>query len=586
VVISKQPRALQERFVKAKLAEMSLDDKIGQMTQGEAKSYSPEKAAQLRFGSLLNGGGAAPSSGNTPKDWADEYDTYQKAVLEATGIPIIYGQDTVHGVNNIEGAVVFPHNIGLGCMDDPKLMAEMGHVVSEEILASGTTWAFAPCVAVGRDDRWGRIYESFSENPSIVNNMTKPFIEALQAETIYGPRPVACAKHFMGDGGAEFGTGRHGYMIDRGNLQCDEQTLRRLHLPGYLAAISAGVGTVMASYSSWNGLQMHEHKYLLTDLLKNELKFDGFVISDYNAVWDLPGDKLKQVADSINAGVDMQMVPDTAEDFIDALKKNVESGAVPMSRIDDAVERILRIKTRFGLFDYPYSNRTALAQWGSDAHRNVARRMVQKSAVLLRNQDNVLPLKKNLRVLVLGEGGDDIGLQCGGWTIDWQGKKGTITKGTTIYQGIKEVVEANGGSAKYFKSGLIFPSARDYDVAVLVLAEDPYAEGVGDTKTMGLRSNDVELIEKVQKKLSSIPVVTITLTGRPVIFTQYVNSWHGIVAAFLPGTEAGHGIADLLFGDVPFTGRLSMSWPQDVEQEPINYDDPTYKPLYPFGYHA
>jgi len=330
---------------------------------------------------------------------------------------------------------------------------------------------------------------------------------------------------------------------------------------------------------------MHENKYLLTDLLKNELKFDGFVISDYNAVWDLPGDRVQQVADSINAGVDMQMVPDTAEEFIEALKKNVESGAVPMTRIDDAVERILRIKTRFGLFDYPYSNRTAINQWGSDAHRDVARRAVQKSAVLLRNQDGVLPLRKNLRVLVLGEGGDDIGLQCGGWTIEWQGKKGAITKGTTIYEGIKEVVEANGGSAKHYKSGF-FPSPSNYDVAVLVLAENPYAEGVGDTKTMALRSTDIELIEKVQKKLSKLPVVTIVLSGRPVIFTEYMNNWHGIVAAFLPGTEAGHGIADLLFGDVPFTGRLSMSWPEEVEQEPINYDDPSYKPLFPFGFHA
>jgi len=468
-------------------------------------------------------------------------------------------------------------------MEDSKLMTEMGKVVSEEILAAGTTWAFAPCVAVGRDDRWGRIYESFSENPNIVANMSKPFVEGLQAETIYGPRPIGCAKHFMGDGGAEFGTGRAGYIIDRGDLKCDEATLRRIHLPGYTATIASGVGTVMASYSSWNGLQMHEHKYLLTDLLKGELKFDGFVISDYNAVWDLPGDENKQVADCVNAGVDMMMVPSSAERFMSILKKNVESGAVPESRIDDAVQRILRIKTRFGLFDAPYSNRSALAQWGSDAHRDVARRMVQKTTVLLQNNDKILPLPKKSRVLVVGEGGNDIGLQCGGWTISWQGEKGETTKGTTIFQGIKEVVEANGGSAQYWKSGLM---PTNVDVAVLVLSEDPYAEGKGDTKTMALRSSDVEVIKRLHTFHPKLPVVAITITGRPVIITEYYKNWHGIVASFLPGTEAGHGIADLLFGDVPFTGRLSMSWPQDVAQEPINYDDPTYNPLFPFGFHA
>jgi len=584
-IISKAPREEQERFVAKIVSEMTLDDKIGQMTQGETKYYTPEQVASMRLGSVLNGGGGAPPTGNKPENWADRYDSYQKATVAATKIPLIYGQDAVHGVNNVEGATVFPHNIGLGCMDDPSLMAEMGKVVSEEILATGTTWAFTPCVAVGRDDRWGRIYESFSENPNVVYNMTKPFVQALQSETIYGPRPIACAKHFMADGGAEFGTGRAGYLIDRGDLKSDEATLRRIHLPGYLAAISAGVGTVMASYSSWNGLQMHEHKYLLTDVLKTELKFDGFVISDYNAVWELPGDEEKQVADSVNAGVDMMMVPDSAERFIRLLKKNVESGSVPMSRIDDAVTRILRIKTRFGLFDHPYSNRTALAYWGSEEHRNVARRMVQKSVVLLHNEDKILPLPKNLRVLVLGEGGNDIGLQCGGWTIIWQGKKGHITKGTTIYEGIKEVVEAHGGKAHYWNHGIL-PMPKDVDVAVLVLAEDPYAEGVGDTKTMALRSTDIETIKALRKKLPKVPVVAITLSGRPVIITEYYNDWKGIVAAFLPGTEAGHGIADLLFGDVPFTGRLSMSWPQDVAQEPINYDDPTYHPLYPFGFHA
>jgi len=563
---------------------MSLDDKIAQMTQAEAHSYTPEQVAKLHLGSVLNGGDSVPPTGNKVTDWADQYDSYQKAIMEEIQIPLIYGQDAVHGVNNVDGATVFPHNIALGCMDDPQLMAEMGKVVSEEILAAGTTWAFSPCVAVSRDDRWGRVYESFSEHPDRVYNMTKPYVQALQEKSVYGPTPVACAKHFVGDGGAMWGTGRAGYLIDRGDLKCDEATLRRLHLPGYIAALEAGVGTIMASYSSWNGLQMHEHKYLLTDVLKNELKFDGFVISDYNAVYDLPGDVEKQVADSVNAGVDMMMVPDSAERFMSALKKNVESGAVSQERIDDAVERILRIKTRFGLFDYPYSNRTAIERFGCKEHRDVARRMVQKSVVLLRNQDKILPLPKNVNVLVAGEGGNDIGLQCGGWTIDWQGKKGHITEGTTIYEGIKEVVEANGGSAHFWKSGL-FP-IKKFDVVVLVLAEDPYAEGKGDTKTMALRSSDVKVIETIRSKLPKTPIVAITISGRPVIISEYYNNWNGLVAAFVPGTEAGHGIADVLFGDVPFTGSLSRSWPQTVEQEPINYDDPNYHPLYPFGFHA
>jgi len=583
--ISQASRKEQELFVARKLANMTLDDKIGQMTQGESRYLTPQQVADMRLGSLLNGGGAAPSAGNKPENWADQYDTYQKAVMNAIGIPLIYGQDAVHGVNNVYGATVFPHNIGLGCMQDSKLMEDMGSVLADELLAAGMTWAFTPCIAVGRDDRWGRIYESFSENPNIVVNMTTPFITSLQKETVYGPRPIGCAKHFMADGGAEFGTGRAGYIIDRGDCSLDEDELRRIHLPGYKAAVAAGIGTVMASYSSWKGVQMHKHKHLLTDTLKGELGFDGFVISDYNAVWDLPGDKPQRVADCVNAGVDMMMVPNSAAEFISLLKQDVQNGLVPESRIDDAVTRILRIKTRFGLFDYPYSNRDALAHWGSDDHRMVARRMVQKSVVLLKNEDKVLPLPKKVRVLVAGEGGDDIGLQCGGWTISWQGQKGASTKGTTIFQGIKQVVEANGGSATFFKSGF-FPLLKTFDVVVLVLSEDPYAEGKGDTKTMALRDSDIEVLKTVRQHLPKTPIVAITLTGRPVIITDYVNDWKGLVAAFLPGTEAGSGIADVLFGSVPFTGRLSMSWPKSVDQEPINYDDPKIDPLYPFGYHA
>ena len=581
--ISKEPREVQERFVAAKLAEMTLADKVGQMTQGEAKFYTAAQAAQMRLGSLLNGGGSPPPSGNRPENWADQYDEYQRAVLGATGVPLIYGQDAVHGINNVEGATVFPHNIGLGCMADAGLMAEMGAVVSEELLAAGMTWAFTPCVAAARDDRWGRTYESFSEHPGVVANMTRPFVAALQRETVYGPRAIGCAKHFMADGGAEFGTGRAGYLIDRGDLKSDEATLRRVHLPGYLAALEAGVGTVMASYSSWNGVEMHRHKYLLTDVLKTELGFDGFVISDYNAVWELPGSALEQVAASVNAGVDMMMVPSSAEKFIKLLTECVASGRVSAARIDDAVARILRIKTRFGLFDHPYSNRTALAQWGSPAHRAVARRAVQQSAVLLRNDGGLLPLNKSARVLVLGEGANDIGLQCGGWTIEWQGKKGAITRGTTIYDGIREVVEAHGGAAVYHRTGAL---PTDVDVAVLVTAEDPYAEGKGDSRTLGLRATDIATITKLRRKLPHVPVVAITLSGRPVIVTKYHDAWRAHIAAFLPGTEAGHGLADLLFGDVPFTGRLSFSWPKDVSQEPINYDDSSYNPLYPFGFKA
>ena len=562
-----------EKEIDRLLSQMTLEEKVGQMTQVDIRYIKkPEDVIKYGFGSILSGGGATPTP-NTPEAWADLYDSLQTLALRTRlGIPIIYGIDAVHGHNNVKGAVIFPHNIGMGATRNPDLVKKACEITAVEVAATGIDWTFGPCVAVTRDERWGRTYESFGESPDLVSEMAKAEVEGFQGTSLDDPLSiVACAKHFIGDGGTTGG-------VDQGNTEVDEETLRKIHLPGYISAIKAGVGTIMASYSSWNGIKCHGNKYLITTLLKGELGFEGFVVSDWAAIDQLPGDYRSDIKTAINAGIDMVMVPDKYEEFISNLIDLVEKGDVSQSRIDDAVRRILRVKFKLGLFENPFSNRDLLPKIGCEEHRMIARQCVRESLVLLKNKNNILPLPKNLkRIHVSGKNADDIGNQCGGWTITWQGSSGNITDGTTILQGIKKAVSSETKVTYSFDGS----GAEGADVAIAVLGERPYAEMKGDRQDLSLDSDDLRTLENLRK--ANVPTVVILITGRPLIITEQLDSMDALLVAWLPGTE-GDGIADVLFGDFSPKGKLPVSWPRDMSQIPINIGDANYDPLFPYGF--
>lgn len=554
------------------LQRMTLDEKIGQMMQAERQAFDDITEIKTYFmGSLLSGGGSAPTP-NTGTAWADMYDNYQQqAMATRLGIPLIYGVDAVHGHNNVKDAVIFPHNIGLGCTRNPELVQEAARITALEIMGTGLNWTFAPCIAVTRDERWGRTYEGFGETPDLVSMMGVAAVKGYQGDSLWGKSSIlACAKHYIGDGGTTNGD-------DQGNTQVTEQRLRELFLPAYIEAINAGVGSVMASYSSWNGQKMHGHKYLLTDVLKTELGFDGFVISDYYGIDQLPGDYPAQVEASINAGVDMIMLPFNYKEFSQTVKALVSQNRITTTRIDDAVRRILRIKFRAGLFEQPYSDRFYTNQIGSDAHRQVARQCVRESLVLLTKKDNVLPLKKDgIKIHVAGKNANNIGNQCGGWSISWQGTSGNITKGTTILKAIQNAVNTSTVTTSINGSAV-----GDADIAIAVIGETPYAEGQGDRDDLGLSQEDIETVRNL--KASGKPVIVILISGRPMIIESILPYSDAIVAAWLPGTE-GDGIADILFGDYQPTGLLSNTWPADMASVPLNFGDNNYKPLFAYGH--
>jgi beta-glucosidase len=545
---------------------MTLDEKIGQMTQVEHKFLVNESDIRDYFlGSLLSGGGSAPAV-NTPAGWADMYDHYQSFALQTRlKIPLIYGIDAVHGHNTALGAVIFPHNIGLGCTRNPSLVEDVARITSEEVAATGLGWTFSPCLAVPRDERWGRTYEGFGETPDLVSLLAPAEVRGYQRNVL------ASAKHYVADGGTTGGR-------DQGDAQISEATLRAIHLPAYRAAIDAGVGSIMASYSSWNGVKMHAQSYLLTDVLKGELGFTGFIVSDWGAIDQLPGDRAQQIETSINAGIDMVMLPRNYQEFTADLRTLVNAGRVTPARIDDAVRRILRQKVRFGLFEKPLADRTKAAEIGSIAHRAVARDAVRQSLVLLKNAGHVLPISKSIaRVHVSGKSMDNLGYQCGGWTITWQGSSGAITTGTTILQAIRNTVAA-GTSVTTSPDG---SGADGANVAVVVVGETPYAEGAGDRSDLTLGADDQAVIARV--KAAGVPTVVVLLSGRPLIINDALASADAFVAAWLPGTE-GQGVADVLFGDYPPTGKLSHSWPRSMAQVPINIGDAGYDPLFPYGF--
>lgn len=572
------------------LNKMTLEEKIGQMTQPEHGAVKDEEIAKYSFGSILSGGNSDPKAGNSLQAWTDLYDHYQtQAMKTRLGIPILYGVDAVHGHNNVIGAVIFPHNIGLGCTRSTRLVELASRITAEEVRATGINWAFAPCVTVPRDERWGRTYEGFGESPELAGTLGEAAVRGLQRNDLSHPLSVlACSKHFIGDGGTQMGTGGFGAgdgkkpLLDQGDTRVSEAELRQIHMQGYVTTIAAGVGSIMPSYSSWNGVKVSGSKQLLTNLLKRELGFDGFLISDYNAIDQIAKDYKEATAISINAGMDMVMVPNRYVEYHTALVALVKEGKVSQSRIDDAVMRILRVKLAMGLMDNSRSHladRKLHENFGSAASRQAARECVRQSLVLLKNERRTLPLKKTAaRIHVAGKSADDIGNQCGGWTIEWQGKsRAGMTGGTTILKAIQDTVSRNT-RVTFSKDGT---GARGADVGVVVIGETPYAEGTGDAETLSLAAEDMAAIENMNQ--AGIPVVVVHISGRPIPIEPALNKCQAFVAAWLPGTE-GQGVADVLFGDYKPTGKLSFSIPRTSSQIPINVGDRNYAPHFKYGF--
>ena len=592
--------------VKALVAKMTLAEKAGQMTQpdwGAIKDISDLR--DLFLGSMLCGGSSDPETGNSLEDWTAVYQTSQKQALGTRlGIPLLFGVDAVHGHNNVLGAVVFPHNIGLGCTRDPGLIERISRVTARETRASGIQWTFAPCVAVPRDIRWGRTYEGFSEDPEVVAMLGQAAVRGLQGERLGGPESVlACVKHLVGDGGTSFGSTAAEGLLDQGDARVDEATLRAIHLAGYPAAIDAGAGTVMPSYNSWNGVKCTGNKRLLTDILKGELGFEGFVISDYNAIDQLvapaaeaatpvsnnasgqvtASDYKACIEIAINAGVDMVMVTDKYRDFIRLLQDLVHEGKIPMSRVDDAVTRTLRVKFAMGLMDGQFTEAAdprLVADFGTEAHREVAREAVRRSLVLLKNEGDVLPLSRDARrIHVTGRGADDLGMQCGGWTIDWQGKRGPVTTGGTT---ILEAIRRAAGKETQVTHSSDGSGAAGADVVVVVVGEEPYAEMSGDRRELSLSKEDAAAISTANS--SGADVVVVVLSGRPLVLGESESQADAVVAAWLPGTE-GTGVADVLFGDYAPSGKLSFTWPRSMEQVPVGHrKDASRDPMFPVGF--
>jgi beta-glucosidase len=568
---------------------MTIEEKLGQMTQAEQNALvDVGDIEDLFLGSLLSGGSSDPKAGNSVEAWTDMFDSYQKRAMKTRlGIPLLFGIDAVHGHNNVLGAVIFPHNIGLGCTRNSALVESAARVTAEEVRATGINWTFAPCVTVPRDERWGRTYEGFSESPELVARLGEAAVRGFQRNDLDDPLSVlACAKHFVGDGGTTMGTGTPNRekkrLLDQGDTRVSEAELRRIHLPGYLGAIKAGVGSIMVSYSSWNGLKASASKRLLTEILKQELGFEGFLISDYRAIIQINEDFKKAIEISINAGMDMAMEPTDYRRFITFLRELVDEGRVPMTRIDDAVTRILRVKFALGLMNKsrsPLADRRLHQTFGSARHRSVARACVRQSLVVLKNDKRALPIPKRVkRIHVAGKNADDIGNQCGGWTIDWQGKSGDITPGgTTILKAIQETVSPTT-KVTFAKDG---SGAGGADIGVVVVGEMPYAEGRGDREDLALSLEDINAVRNM--KQAGISVVVILISGRPMIIDDALDRSDAFVAAWLPGTE-GRGVTDILFGDYKPTGRLSFSWPRSMAQIPINVGDANYDPLFKYGF--
>ncbi|KAG4982793.1 Beta-glucosidase BoGH3B [Glycine max] len=615
----KDPKAPLNVRISDLLKRMSLEEKIGQMTQIERSVATPDVMNKYFIGSVLSGGGSVPATKASAATWQQMVNQMQKAALSTRlGIPMIYGIDAVHGHNNVYNATVFPHNVGLGVTRqvyvyariervvmkshlitligmiwDPVLIKKIGEATALEVRATGIPYVFAPCIAVCRDPRWGRCYESYSEDPKIVKTMTE-IIPGLQGDIpgnsikgvpfVAGKNKVAaCAKHYLGDGGTNKG-------INENNTLISYNGLLSIHMPAYYDSIIKGVSTVMISYSSWNGMKMHANKKLITGYLKNKLHFKGFVISDWQGIDRITSpphaNYSYSVQAGVSAGIDMIMVPFNYTEFIDELTRQVKNNIIPISRIDDAVARILRVKFVMGLFENPYADPSLANQLGSKEHREIAREAVRKSLVLLKNGKSykkpLLPLpKKSTKILVAGSHANNLGYQCGGWTITWQGLGGNdLTSGTTILDAVKQTVDPATEVVFNENPDKNFVKSYKFDYAIVVVGEHTYAETFGDSLNLTMADPGPSTITNV---CGAIRCVVVLVTGRPVVIKPYLPKIDALVAAWLPGTE-GQGVADVLYGDYEFTGKLARTWFKTVDQLPMNVGDKHYDPLFPFGY--
>ncbi|HWA30012.1 MAG TPA: exo 1,3/1,4-beta-D-glucan glucohydrolase [Rhizomicrobium sp.] len=588
------------------LSKMTVEEKVGQIMQADVASVTPADVKQYHLGSILDGGNSGPNNNDRAPaaDWLKAADAFYAASMDVApghvAIPIMWGSDSVHGNSNIIGATIFPHNIGLGAMRDPALVREIGKITAIETKIVGQDWTFAPTLAVVRDDRWGRTYESYSEDPSIVREYAGEMVQGIQGtpgapDFLRDGHIIATAKHFLGDGGTDKGK-------DQGDDLIGEDELMDIHSAGYQAAIAAGVQAVMVSYSSWHGQKMSGNRALLNDVLIDRFGFNGFVVSDWNAHGQLPGCTVSDCPAALLAGIDMYMAPDSWKGLYKNTLAEVQSGAIAMARLDEAVSRILRVKLRAGLFEAgPPSKRPYGGDWselGSPAHRAVARQAVRESLVLLKNEHQILPLRPQMHVLVAGDGADNMSKQTGGWTISWQGTGNTradFPHAQTIYDGIAQQVKAAGGTATLSADGSF---RKKPDVAIVVFGEDPYAEFMGDRDNLAFEPGDPHDLRLIRAlKAQGIPVVSVFLSGRPLYVTREINASDAFVAAWLPGSEGG-GVADMLFrkkdGSIQydFRGRLSFSWPRSPDQTPLNVPRPgasaaewqAYNPLFPFDY--
>lgn len=582
-----------EKRITDLMAHMTLEQKVGQVVQPDIASVTPDDVRKYHIGSILNGGNSDPGGkyNSEAKDWLAVADAFWEASVsddpKLPRIPEFWGTDAVHGHSNVVGATLFPHNIGLGAMRDPELMRRIGAVTAIEMRVTGIDWTFAPTIAVVRDDRWGRIYEGFGEVPEIAASYAGPLVEGLQGEVgdkdwLKGPHVIATAKHFLGDGGTKDGK-------DQGDAQVTEAQLRDLFAPPYEAAIKAGVQSIMVSFSSWNGRKMTGNDSLLTGVIKDRWNFGGFLVSDWNAHGQVEGCTNNDCPQAINAGLDMYMAPDSWKAIWESTLREVKSGAIPMSRLDDAVRRILRVKFRAGIFDAPrpserpYAGRFDLL--GAPDHRAVARQAVRESLVLLKNAGSVLPLKPGANILVAGDGADNITKQTGGWTLTWQGtgtKPADFPNASSIWRGIADEVKAAGGKATLSVEGKF---AAKPDAAIVVFGENPYAEFQGDRPDVAF--DDPAMVDNLatmqRLKAAGVPVVAVFLSGRPLWVNPYLNAADAFVAAWLPGSE-GAGVADVLFGKAEFRGKLPYSWPRRPDQTPLNVGDPGYDPLFAYGF--
>ncbi|MGW7368171.1 glycoside hydrolase family 3 protein, partial [Streptomyces sp. NPDC054841] len=574
------------------LSRMSLAEKAGQMTQAERNALKSQgDIASYGLGSLLSGGGSVPAP-NAPEAWAKMVDSYQlRAQATRFQVPLIYGVDAVHGHNNVIGSTIMPHNIGIGAGRDPKVAEKTGAVTAKEVRATGIPWDFAPCLCVTRDERWGRSYEAFGEDPALVTAM-ETVINGMQGarngkDLDRNDKVLTSAKHFVGDGGTEFGSSATGsYTIDQGVTKVTREELEAVHLAPFAEAVRRGAGTVMPSYSSLDILgddqgpvKMHANAEMISRVLKDRMGFDGFVISDWQAIDQIPGDYPSDVRTSVNAGLDMIMVPTNYQGFTRTLEDEVAAGRISEARIDDAVSRILTQKFTLGLFEKPYADTGNLDEVGSAEHRAVAREAVAKSQVLLKNDGAVLPLKPSQKVYVAGSNADDLGNQAGGWTISWQGSSGGITTGTTILEGMRKA--APDAEISYSKDASA--ATEGYDAGVVVVGETPYAEGFGDVGN----GNDLELTAAdkaaVDKVCAALKCAVLVVSGRPQLVGDRLGGIDALVASWLPGTE-GDGVADVLYGKRPFTGQLPVTWPKSEAQLPVNVGDAAYDPLFPYGW--